>query len=456
MAVSLAIFTFTQSYAQNRVVTVPADTDYTIKERGANQRVWQRETYQRAPNGRIETQLHSYAELTTGMHYKNDQGDWIESKEEIEAYPKGAIARQGQYQVIFADNINSYGSIDLQTPDKMRLRSHILGLMYHDTASDDAVMIARVQDAKGELIAKNQVLFENAFDGVKGSVRYTYQRGSFEQDVILLEQPPAPAAFGMNPDTTELEVVTEFVDSPKEKLSVRQMKTANSAGQLKDEDVIWGAMRLGRGKVFELGQDPASAGMTSRKEYLSFNGRKVLLEKVKLPDVEAGLSKLPKQAGNLKSNATKMAYAKFVWPESPAVSSNASPMQMSSRQPVGQGFVLDYVVLNTDDSDFTFQGDITYLISGVVNFSGSVTLEGGTVIKYDTLEPYSSIQLWCPVVCKTSAYRPAILTYCNDDTVGESTYEWGATYPGYSYFTIDGPSVGEAVTLQHLRICYAG
>jgi hypothetical protein len=40
--------------------------------------------------------------------------------------------------------------------------------------------------------------------------------------------------------------------------------------------------------------------------------------------------------------------------------------------------------------------------------------------------------------------------------VGESTYEWGATYPGYSYFTIDGPSVGEAVTLQHLRICYAG
>jgi hypothetical protein len=50
-------------------------------------------------------------------------------------YASGAIARQGQHQVIFANNLNSAGAIDQMTPDAKRLRSNILGLAYYDRAS---------------------------------------------------------------------------------------------------------------------------------------------------------------------------------------------------------------------------------------------------------------------------------------------------------------------------------
>jgi len=209
----------------------PEPTAFRVMDREANERVWQRETYEKAPDGKIITRIHKYTELATGLHYKNAKGEWVESKEEIETFAGGAIARQGQYQVIFANNLNSAGAIDMQTSDGKRLRSNILGLMYHDSASGDAVLIAQLQDSQGELISSNQVLYSDAFEGVKADVRYTYKKGSFEQDVILREQPPTPEAYGLNPATTELEVMTEFINPPQETIKDQR----NKAGNLLDE-----------------------------------------------------------------------------------------------------------------------------------------------------------------------------------------------------------------------------
>ena len=128
-------------------------------DRGANHRVWQRETYEQSPDGKIVPHVHSYTELATGLHYRDaSTGQWVESQELIEPFSGGAVARYGQHQVIFANNLNSAGAIDMQTPDGKRLRSNILGLMYHDTATDQAVLIAGLQDSTGELVSSNQVL----------------------------------------------------------------------------------------------------------------------------------------------------------------------------------------------------------------------------------------------------------------------------------------------------------
>ena len=75
--------------------------------------------------------------------------------------------------------------------------------------------------------------------------------------------------------------------------------------------------------------------------------------------------------------------------------------------------------LNTDQTDFTFQGDTTYLLDGYFNVTGTTTFEGGTVIKADVngeidIDPTGTI------VCQTAPYRPAIFTSLNDDSVGES------------------------------------
>ena len=134
---------------------------YQVVEHGANYRVWQTTNNVGGTN-----RIHKYTELATGMYYTNSDGQWVESREEIETFARGAIARQGPYQVIFANNLNSAGAIDVQTPDGKRLRSNILGLAYNDDSTGQSVLIAQIQNSQGELISSNQVLYPDAFDGV--------------------------------------------------------------------------------------------------------------------------------------------------------------------------------------------------------------------------------------------------------------------------------------------------
>jgi hypothetical protein len=148
---------------------------YQVTTRGANNQVWQRIDYETTPDGRTLPHIHSFTELNSGMHYWNN-GQWMESQENIQTYSSGAIAQQGQYQVIFANNLNSAGSIDQQTPDGKQLQSSILGLAYYDSSSGNSVMIAQIQDSTGELISPNQALYPNAFEGVKADIRYTYKK----------------------------------------------------------------------------------------------------------------------------------------------------------------------------------------------------------------------------------------------------------------------------------------
>ena len=170
-----------------------------VVERGPNHRVWQRTITSVLPNGRVAERKSSYTELATGLHYWKD-GQWAESKEEIEIFQGAAAARQGPHQVIFAANLHSPGAIDLLTPDGKRFRSHILGLAYTDYATGQSVLIAETKDCQGAVVRPNQLIYQDAFAGdCHADVRYTYTKGAFEQDIILMTAPPSPAAWNFNP-----------------------------------------------------------------------------------------------------------------------------------------------------------------------------------------------------------------------------------------------------------------
>ena len=64
---------------------------------------------ERLPDGRKIERKSSYVELATGMHYLKD-GQWTESKEEIELIEGAAVARLGQHRVAFAANLNVQGA----------------------------------------------------------------------------------------------------------------------------------------------------------------------------------------------------------------------------------------------------------------------------------------------------------------------------------------------------------
>jgi RHS repeat-associated protein len=435
--------------------SVPVPTDRRVIDRGANHRVWQWETFEKQSDGTIISQPHQVTELASGLNYQDATGQWVESKEIIEPFPQGAVARQGQHQVIFANNLNSYGSIDMQTSDGKRLRSNVLGLMYVDTSTDDAVMIARLQDSTGQLIATNRVLYTNAFEGVKADMRYTYRKDGFEQDVILREQPPTPETYGFNPDTTVLEVVTEFINPPDATVT----ESPGIGEDQTDDEVNWGTTSLGRGKAFNLGGQDSSA--TVFKRYLNIQGRHFLLERVRVEDIQASLSKLPEQAAN-DVKLPAMVAKNMILPEPPPVQTKGKPMNLALATPSDKGFVLDYVTLNSNQTNYTFKGDTTYYISGRFSVTGTNIIEGGTVIKFGSF--YGGISTGnagdC-IISKAGPYRMAILTSKDDNSVGEIVS--GSTgvptnYPSAIYLTLYlGP--GSGVTndvLSYLRFSYAG
>src|SRR5262245_21160498 len=88
----------------------------SIGERGPHHRIVRTADSIRLPSGRLIDRSTSYKEIAVGMHYRHN-GEWVESREELELFQGGAIARQGLCQVIFSPNIATAGAIDILTPD---------------------------------------------------------------------------------------------------------------------------------------------------------------------------------------------------------------------------------------------------------------------------------------------------------------------------------------------------
>lgn len=421
---------------------VPPSTPWQVVEQGANHNLWQMTSYELGPDGKVTPHRHQYTELASGLNYKDSNQNWQPSQESIESFSGGAVARNGQCQVIFANNLNTYGAIDQQTPDGKRLRSNILGLMYRDTSTGKEVLIAKLQNSTGTLISANKVLYANAFNGVNADVCYTYRKGSFDQDIILRAQPPAPETLGLNPATTELEVMTEFINPPAATVTV------NSS--LSDETISWGSMRLGRGKAFDLGSVQGNHSRTLvRKKYMNYQGNEILFEKVQLPQIQSGLLQLPLQSRLNSSNHFKYA-DNFVIPALPSEMAEKKPMSLALGMGMEDGFVLDYTEILSDQTNYVFQGDMTYYISSQYNLYGETTIEGGTVLKFSQ----SSGALLCNgnLVCATGPYRPAVFTSQNDDTVGETiSGSTGVPGTGLNYLEL----AAQTGPLHGLRMLYA-
>jgi len=366
------------------------------------------------------------------MHYMKD-GQWEESQEEIEIVPAGgAVAQKGQTTVTFAANLNTSGAISLQTPDSKLFRSHILGLAYTDGANGNSVMIALIKDSIGQLIAPNQIIYADAFTGFKAHARYTYTKAGLEQDIILEENPPAPADYGLNPATTRLEIYTEMLEAPAGiKQTFVLTRTPDPERQLMvepdltDDFLNFGAMHVGRGNAFPLNNPEENAAPIGKK-YEIREGRQFLIERVDYSAIKSQLDLLPRTAALKKSKEELMAKVNLgnskavarAFPAAPAKANADGQGKMvkvaSARR---QGLVLDYSLLSSS-SNMTFYADTNYYVAGSVSLSGTTVIEGGTVIKY-TNNASIEIVLGGTIDCRADFYRPAIFTARDDSSVGE-------------------------------------
>lgn len=448
-----------QAQSQSRSVAgerhVPAGVvGYLIGERDANQQVWNKVIVETNSEGQVSyTTNAAYVEVAAGLNYFAN-GQWKLSQEVVEPTADGAVARQGQHKVVFASDLATAGAIGLQMPDGKELRSHILGLSYFDAASGKSVMIAEVTNCLGWIVDGNKVVYRKAFNGVQADVRYTYTKGGFEQDVVLLEQPPLPEAYGLDSHTTVLQVITEFINPGQPKVAPATLRGADG-GQQQDETLDFGTMRIGRGKAFALEEGDDVRAVPVGKRWREVQGRDFLIEEVRISAVAEKLDQLPppgKQGAQQRSkSAPRTARVGQVIPGRLTRQARPQPLQMAKVTPPDSGFVLDYSAVITTN-DFTFQGDMTYLISGSATLSGTTTIEGGTVIKY-TNSPSVVLSVG-NIVYKTGPYQPAVFTSMNDN--GEGEIISGSTGSPSSANGATYLRTASSPTNSYLRFRYAG
>ena len=121
------------------------------------------------------------------------------------------------------------------------------------------------------------------------------------------------------------------------------------------------------------------------------------------------------------------------------------------------GYVLDYVTLNATYTNYTFQADTTYYVTGPLNLYGTTVLEGGAVIKANLASNYVALNINGPLVSQSGPYRPVVFTARDDNTVGDSVS--GSTgspsgYYGRAALYFNQSVSGSAFDLHDVRISY--
>jgi len=445
--------------------------EVSITEKGPNHRVWSKTVQQQLPSGKIITRtVPAYSELATGLHHWSDtQKDWIESSTEIEIVDGAAMARNGAYRIKWAANANTAGAVDLTSPDGKRFRSHLLGVAFTDTRSGASFFIATTKDSIGQVIA-NQVVYQDAFDGINADIIYTYANARFEQDIMFREALPDPSGppWNLNADSTVVEVYTEFIDPPQ--ASTRSLVLKSEPDQamrrlMAEPDIIdqhldFGATEIGTGSAFTFGGKDAAKSPVI-KSWETRDQRHVLIERIEYRGQQfaalakpapLGKAQLAKVEAHVARDPNGIPHA--ILPARPraTVKLKTEPMRMAQSLPSRNGFVLDYSQVITA-TNVTFKADTTYYVSGPVTLSGTTTFEGGCVVKYAPTNG-ATIQINGPVVCQTAPYRMAIFTARDDQSIGEhlSTNAVSGTYATVA-LDLDGTS--NTFDLSYLRISYA-
>jgi hypothetical protein len=425
-----------------------AVSDYAVVERGANHRVMAHVTVFTNHTGRVFYRTNTYTALGTGMHHLVADA-WVESSDQISITANGAEATNSQHSVFFNGNINTAGAVTITLPggDKSLVTS-ILGICYWD--GTNSVMIAETKDSSGQLLPSgSQVLYPDAFSGLKGDVFYENRIDRIEQIIVLRESPPAPSEWGLNDSSAMLGVITEMINPPT---------PAITAASGDDQFLDFGSMKMGQGEAFAIGFETNRVGV--QKQWLMLSGRHCLVEQVPYRAVLPALQQLPAQgAGGARLQESpdgvlhriasyrllpKRKMAKGTVPR--------QSMRLASAGLGGAGLAIDFTAINGNHTNYTFKGDSTYEIVADTTIYNAVYFEGGTVIKASN---NVSLTIAAPnptISFLSGAYRPVIFTGIDDSSVGEPIR--AGTLTNYATYALNLPGPVSA-TISNARIACA-
>ena len=438
-----------------------------VTERGPHHRVDEYTTTLTNEDGRILVSTNRYVALETGMHWL-DRGEWKPTRVELDEYADGFAALEGQHKVLLRRSLRVQGAVEMAPDEATRLRATPMQILYRDRASGQVVVLGEVQDSTAARTGPATIVWPNAFNGLHADYRATYRAGSFECDVILRELPPSPSDLGLDPATTELQVLTEFYDTDA---VVRSVKVSDTE---QDIEIGVGPMQFGNGTAFGEDTETGSQHRESvRKEWVELDGRRFLIESVPLTGNQADMEALPREgAWNTRPRArpgldiSKRLVAtsrRTSWRDSVASLTRSGTRQTAALNSAPRpGYVVDYIVEiggSTNLSTVTFASTNTYYISGPVNLSGTVTFEPMTVIKYaNTNNSGLTVQSSATLNWLGEPYRPVFMTAKDDNSVGATISGSSGTPTGtYASLALNLPrsSTTAGRSIRDLRIAFA-
>lgn len=271
----------------------------------------------------------------------------------------GAHAEFGLQKVDFDTDVASRHPIKILTPDGQQLWCRPTALGYYDSATGQSAILGFIKSSTGEIQLPNQVLYRNAFSNILADVQYQYTATYLEQNIILRQRPPAPETFGLNPETTQLEVWTAWsnahdVRQQHSRVTLRNQSVKLSKITADDSSLDFGTMKIARGKAFKLGND--SQPVSVAKEWHPFAGGNFLLEIIDYKAIEEKLATLPKLSAitpkarigdgykNRKQLMLALANDKAVEGES----SRKGEILLAQAKPQdATGVVLDFIIVST-------------------------------------------------------------------------------------------------------------
>jgi hypothetical protein len=431
-----------------------------VGEVGANHRVWLRPEqepsqaasppnpqespnsiqWKRGPAGKI-------CEIASGLNYWDGE-KWAPSEASFQLSPSGEefVAARVQHRVRLAANINTPRALSVRSPDGVPLETTPVALVLYDTASGRSGLLANVRDSFGVMVASNQIVFADAFEGACADVIVTLQRGSLEQDVRLTSRINV-ADYGYPPETTRIQVVSEsFGNAEPERVRRPLYVEGDEAVRRKrispdviDEVLGFGEFVLATGRAFRSGHaaEPEEA-IPVAKQFVRQGNRAFIVESVSYSSIEASLKALPEchnegAALGLPRRLENLASIPSPQPgRSLAASKNTEARLVAWRQDSAKsGVVIDFMgtLGGSINTNAVFAGDTTWFVSGPTFCNGSAVIEGGAIFKFPTSTAY--IQFNGSVTCATTAYRPAIFTAADDTVLGEEiTTEIWSGYQG--------------------------
>ena len=158
---SLQVILPTARGAALPTVAVP----WQVTSRSAHENVW--ESVSPVANeitGEISAERHSFTELATGLNFLDEKnGQWTASVEAWQAFPDGIVFQTGRHKVIVANDLSLAGSVDLLTPEGVRIISNPVAVGVFDPVDGRQVILAQVQSVKAELGAANEIIFRHCF-----------------------------------------------------------------------------------------------------------------------------------------------------------------------------------------------------------------------------------------------------------------------------------------------------